>query len=223
MCCSRVSSVGTQQNDLAAVAYYAFYHFQHNAKHKCEKRKYSTSAKRKKKSERKNLGKCIFWILLLSFPASPFTKATFAKLGTSAGPARLPAAKWALSQLSRNAYHGVRAVAPERRGEAHVTDREPGDPAAHHVAARPAASRAARPGTRTLRARAGGGTPARRALIGRAVRGRGPRVNLADWRCGADFWLLGTRPSPPPSFRPALADAARARIRSGFRRIPGLG
>ena len=38
---------------------------------------------------------------------------------------------------SGSAYHSVRAVAPERRGEAHIADREPRDPAAHHVARTP--------------------------------------------------------------------------------------
>lgn len=34
--------------------------------------------------------------------------------------------------LAVSAYQGVRAVGPERRGEAHVSDHEPGDPAVHH-------------------------------------------------------------------------------------------
>lgn len=60
--------MGSQQNHFAVVTYYAFYHFQQSADHKCKNQEILNS--RKKKSRRVEC----FWIFFVPFSASSSTK-----------------------------------------------------------------------------------------------------------------------------------------------------
>lgn len=86
--CSRVSWVGIQQEHYAVVAYYAFYHFQQNANHKCNNRSIKRQQRKNKERKKKKSPGVVesFGLLLFPFPSrpTPFAKATVPKWGTSA-------------------------------------------------------------------------------------------------------------------------------------------
>lgn len=160
-----------------------------------------------------------FLVTFIPLPGPPpFAKVTVPEWGTSATRGS-PCAYVGLevraargTGLSLSAYHGVGAVAPQRRGEAHVAHREPGDPATHHVAAHPELP---------------GPPPPLRTL--RAVGGAEPGPAGADWPRGRAQELDLTRvtgrvPNSPRrsscSWRicsPVLSRTSLARIRSTSR------
>ena len=155
----------------------------------------------------------------------PLQKQQF-QSGEPPRPTGLPAPTRGLGVLaarghprSLSAYHGVRAVAPQRRGEAHVPHREPRDPATHHVTAQHP-ELAAQPTPPQTPCAEGGAEP-------------GPAD--ADWPHGRDRELgrprvAGSVPGSPgrPSgsrrvCNPVLPRTVLATIRSGPRRTRDLG
>lgn len=106
-----------------------------------------SAKRRQRRGRRGSPGVVDSFGLLLPPTPTPFRPPPRQKQRLQSGepprPAGLPAPTWAWTSAARgtrqslSAYHGVGAVALQRRGEAHVAHREPGDSATHHVAAPP--------------------------------------------------------------------------------------